>query len=278
MKPSELFLVLTDIDDDYIHTPRAAAIKGIRQRIIRKWVAVAACACVMLAAGYGVYGIHGAADAPVGIVYPDENEKAEYQGDPVNGQVSGLPVTYEDIIRDADVIVAADVKLDYDGAPEDTVFGLKIAEVTVNEVLKGEASVGDILYVRDNAYRSEDGGYGTEDGGLLLETGNRVLLFLSDDFGRLYTAPDGTERTLYLVWGYGKYFLDRDGQYHLSASYGDHYMSEYYLRTHVEYEPKTIEEYRELIGSTEVSQTPTTDVVYPDENEKVDYEQGPLIG
>ena len=279
MKTNKLFLALTDVEDVYIDISREVAIKSLRQRIFRKWLAVAACVALLLAAtGYSMYGIYGAADVSSKIVFPDENEKVECKNDPTNGQLSGLPVTYEDIIKEADIIVVADVKADYDGAPEDSIFGLKIAEVTVIEALKGEASVGSILFVRDHAYRIENGSYGTGDGGLLLETGNRVLLFLSDDFGQSYTAFDATEHTLYSVWGYGKYFLDRDGKYHLSASYGDHYMSEYYLRTHIEYAPKTIDDYRELIRSVESAQIVLPEIVYPGENEKIEYENGPLIG
>lgn len=56
---------------------------------------------------------------------------------------------------------------------------------------------------------------------------------------------------------YANFFLDRDGMYHLSAEYSTHSLAGIYLRGVAEYEPKTIEEYRELIGSVEVSQMTT---------------------
>lgn len=277
MSASELFLALTDIDETYINTPRAAAVRGVRQRLLHKWLAVAACVCITVTMSLWVYAYDDQTalniafenelnkdvvttitsaynnDISYSIVYPSENQPCSiimYSSGP--DEYSKQTVyDYAELAQNADIIVVADVVGAYKEAENKTTFRL-YAEVSVIETLKGNATNGDRLYVHENGYgRCDEDGKNlriyTSCGGPLLEKGNRVLLFLSRETLTFKTS-DGIELWDFVAYEVGKFFYDSDGKYHDSSLYAETVQTDTFRPYILEdYTPKTLGEIKCLI-------------------------------
>ncbi len=160
------------------------------------------------------------------VVYPTSNEL--YDDVELREEETSTLYTYETLCAQSSVILQAQVLGQYYD-PYDTLTlsdtaqaGHRLyAKVRVEYVYKFSREIvgDDILYIKDNGYGSigEDGSLQAAEtigGGPLMETGNRVLLFLnlseSNDTGDVYDLS---------VPAVSKFYYDADELYHSSALY-----------------------------------------------------------
>lgn len=160
--------------------------------------------------------------------------------------------TYRELADAADVVICGDVQqvIHHTAGDDPLATVTPRVEIVVNDVLKGQLSVGDIVYTYDNgrAVFDEKGVSGgqTACGGPFMQSGNRVLLFLSSGD----ELTDGGQ-PLYTITlpSLGKFFYDSDGLYHMSRVYGRPYRDgEAFPDTLTDTAPKTLEEIKHLIA------------------------------
>lgn len=116
--------------------------------------------------------------------------------------------------------------------------------VKVEEVLKGEAEVGETLYVREHGYIADRLGVSTEItmwGAPLMLKGHRVLVFLQ-------AYPDqsvwDTDKTVYDLTQneLGKFFADGNGLWYPAMSFSENYKSKTAYMALENMEPRTTDE------------------------------------
>lgn len=207
------------------------------------------CVCVML------LSFVGCKDE---VVYPQLQTSTSHA---VFDKTDPEPVTFEDLKAEHELVICADV---VKTAPDTEVLGsdgnsYECAQLKVREVLKGDASAGDLLWVKDTANRyqrtDENGSTVMFENGWsgepLMKAGNRVVLFLN-------TAEEQTTEgeACYTTAPYAKYFLDHDGLYHCSLLYSSFFINCFYYEDDVDgvgvvptdLVPKTLNELRELMS------------------------------
>ncbi len=114
----------------------------------------------------------------------------------------------------------------------------------VEEVLQGEAEVGETLYVRDSLYMTEQEGQPLEYtmwGAPLMLKGHRVVVFLQ-------ACPDqsvwDTDKTVYDLTQneLGKFFADENGLFYPAMSFSENYKSKIAYMALENMEPRTLDE------------------------------------
>lgn len=247
-----LYQLIGDIDDCYI----TAVVDAPKLKGKISWfkvVAVAACIALVVCGSYGLFQwvnnpklVYGSANTV--YIHKDESTQVGH----------GMGYSISEMAARADVIVEAEViQNDYTDKsryPEKNfVF---YAQLSVRDVLKGNVKQGDVLYVEDAAegyfsMESPNVLHSISCDGPLLEKGNRVVVFLIQyESGRNEITKDNKEIRYYTALGEeGRFFFDSDGKYHNGPTYIDQWETlclsqAVYLK---DYEPKTLEEIKELI-------------------------------
>lgn len=247
MRPEDLYNAIGNIDDRYIDTrPIKDIPKPKRTPLWIKLVSAVACAALLALVGVNILQTD---TPPTDIVYPSENTTTVYLEH--NGMwAETVYYTYAQLAENADTVIVADVNdilLEHAEEYDETVFNY-FAKVSVREVIKGNVAVNDSLYVIDNGLVCPERSFtATYSGGPLMERGNRVLLFIKQH--NTNTLENGESFYTFLSVFLGAFYLDEDGKYHEVSCYSDQ-KPEAGLRPEklVDYEPKTLEEIKELIG------------------------------
>jgi len=271
----ELLRAIGNVDDHHILLSLEDVKKDIKHRACVKWTSLIMCAVIVLTAGVGLYHHHAVLPADGDMFtspstqrstipsvkeewtlkYPDENAVCK---PPLDGACMIVRYyTMQDMAKKSNLIVTADVQDFHFATEKNGKFEERyvFTELTVTEVLKGSAAVGQTLYVRDCVQTYVDsacidsvGSY-TESGiygvGPKMENGNRVLLFLTA-YQDPKSADNGVPITHSITFGTeGKFFFDRDGLYRCTTEYVDKYLSGVYVPDH---KVVTIQTVREVIN------------------------------
>lgn len=263
MTGMDLLRLLGEVDDKHIELSLEEVRKSERRAIV-KWISVAACIALVIGVGAGVYFSRpspppvvsapltaSTAPAPADTVklrYPDENEKCLFKDDHSWHQTRYYD--YAELANEADMVVVVDV-VSTDRF-KGNLYNIPYANVAVCEVIKGDTCLsGETLRVRDNGtslYNKDLDSWvsKTKCGGPLMEQGNKLLLFLRTD-GRIATS-DGEPLYEFANNMISKFFYDRDGKYHSSATYCEQFGTNYMMSDMLEdYSPKTLDEIKRLI-------------------------------
>ncbi len=188
------------------------------------------------------------------IVYPNQNIPCILR-DSTDSISQVAYYDYQELSAVSDIVVVADVVENQCEYYQSNCFRL-YAKIAVNDALKGTVEKGETLFVGENgyAYRNEAGERGdtyTSCGGPLLEKGNRVLLFLVEpevQEGSYFTTANGEGLWTFYAMPIGKFFYDKDGKYHASATYAKDYTDTYCNYSMLtDYTPKTLNEIKKLI-------------------------------
>ncbi len=208
------------------------------------------CACALL------FSFVGCGDK---VVYP------AFQTDTAHASLTKYdpaPITFDDLKKEFSLVICADVEAT---APDTEVLGSdgnrrECVLLKVREVLKGDAQVGDLLWVQDTFNRRvktdsfgnvldvfENGWSGEP----LMKEGNRVVVFLNPNEKK---TIDGD--VCYSTAPYAKFFLDHDGLYHCSLLYSAFFINCFYYEDDTDgvgyvptdLVPKTLDELRELVS------------------------------
>lgn len=255
MRPEDLYNAIGNIDDRYIDTrPIKDIPKPKRTPLWIKLVSAVACAALLALVGVNILQKDTPPTDivyPSDIVYPAENTPSDYMsGQNMWDESVFKEFSYADLAERAALIVVADVTdvvLEHAKSYDENTF-LSYAKVSVCEVLKGDVAIGESLYVSDNGLMCVDLSVAlTYSGGPLMEKGNRVLLFIKPYTTR--TMENGEHFYVFLSRFLGPFFYDEDGKYHEVWCYSDRDPITTIMPTKLaDYEPKTLEEIKELIG------------------------------
>lgn len=242
MNAEDLFYAIGNMDDRYIDDRSVGEIPKVKRLPLwSKLVAACACVTVLVLSVVSIWEQGQMAE----IVYPTENAPTKYMQSEDSIYPARYSFNYADLALFADTVLVAEVT--------DTFLTLSVtqddeyrsyANVKVAEVLKGTVGKDATICVQDTAYIE----IGKEDvysvaGGPLMETGNRVLLFLSAPTVEGNTANDMVYYTQAVPW-IGVFFYDRDGCYHVASDYG----RESDMFKFTDHTPKTLSEIRRLIA------------------------------
>lgn len=249
MQPDDLFKAFGDIADRHIDDRPIEDIP--KKKCVPVWIKlVSVAASLVLIALVGVNVFREGA-SPADIVYPSANLKAIYMEH--YEMFDGIHYySYAELAENAEAIIVADVKdvlLEHAEEYDENVFNC-FANVSICEVIKGDFSVGDSIYVIDNGLVSQDASENTialtYSGGPLMEKGNRVLLFIKPH--KTNTLQTGEKFYTFLSVFLGAFFLDEDGKYHEVSCYAEREPETVLNPTKLEdYEPKTLEKIKQLI-------------------------------
>ncbi len=248
-----------------------------KKRRMYVWVrlaAVAACVALLVGVGYMVVRKGEPAplsqegtvpnvrepstDEPILPVYPDQNIAASQLPDSTCW-AECPPVDVAAMAHGADSVIVADVvdrrlelSPEYKEHPDAAHIFESYPQVVVREVLKGDLTEGDTIFVWDHGYYYDDvpqtESSWTPSGGPFMEKGNRVVLFLDEKEDSRKT-PSGED--YYTLWSsyLGVFFLDQDGLYHERATYATDYAFRRLIGPFefTDDEPKTLDEIKAVI-------------------------------
>ena len=245
MKSEDLYKAIGNMDDQYIDDRPIVEINRTQHlRPLRTVVAVAACITLLVLIGASIWRHNQSFE----IVYPSQNGNANYMEQNASWYET-VYYDYAELAKTAQVIVVADVLgvvLEQASGYDETVF-CSFARVSVCEVLKGDIASKDIIYVCDNGFSCVDPTMVlTYSGGPLMEKGNRVMLFLRYEEGN--EMENGKKFYTFLSPFLGPFFYDEDSQYHEVLCYSDVGTERDLFPVKLtDYEPKTLEEIKQLI-------------------------------
>jgi len=244
MDEFELLKLMNDIDDEHIEVSLEKAKHEQRRINKRNRVKWTSCVAYLAVVVLSLQFVFSASPFGSSIVYPDQNAVCVEKN--TTCFVIDKLYTYESLAQEAELIFVADV-IDIKESDESVPYFRK-AKLSMVEVLKGDLSEGDVLWIYDNCrYKNV-----TSNGGPMLENGNRVLLFLTPSRAKI----DGKSLNIYTyvkgIPSLGKFFLDRDGKYHESLTYSEWFTPKAcettWDRLFEDYTPKTLEEIKHLMN------------------------------
>ncbi len=239
MRSEDLFHAIGNMDDRYIDDRLVVEIQKVKRLPLWSKL-VAACACVTVLV-LSVMSIWKQGETTK-IVYPSENSLVSGEHSNADMYVGPYYLNYADLALFADTVVVVDVVDTFQGIwTKEEDVRLPYANVKVREVLKGNVRRGKTICVQDAAHIEEGKVYSFA-GAPLIETGNRVLLFLSAPVEDRDTVNGTAYYRQALPW-IGAFFYDRDECYHAAAEYGGGNHSVRFTQT----SPKSLQEIQALM-------------------------------
>ncbi len=249
MTSEELYQAIGNIDGRFVDDRPIDEIKRKTPvSLLIKWASVAACVALVAA---GVLTVLMRPQLPADIVYPEENAPTNTVFS-LSSWNTTTYLTYADLANKSKAVVVADVLDTFTAVDRHSPNQLmSYATVQVAEVIKGDVKKGDSIIVQDNGYMCVDEAGDTtavysNSGGPLMETGNRVLLFLNTPPSSASCLTESGQPYYTLTqWSIGVFFYDKDGRYHAAACYDEYIDGKAWML--YDYEPKTLKEIKQNI-------------------------------